>query len=72
MYGACVHDLNSVASVSNGANYTEIYTTDHGADSVFSEYDLDWGSSGSIAVNWTANPDDWGLIGVAFEETAVV
>jgi hypothetical protein len=70
MYGACVHDLGNISSVSPGTNYTELYETDFGADSGFQEFDLDWGSSGSIAVDWAANADDWGIIGIGFEESA--
>ena len=67
MVGGLAHDLATGTVV--GANYTEIYTVEiPGAKSYSGEYDLDYGSSGGTAVNWTADADDWGLIGLAFEE----
>lgn len=55
-----------------GANYTLVHTEDIGNQTWGSEYDLDSGSSGDITVDFdTARADDWGLIGMAFEEVEV-
>lgn len=71
MVGGLVHDLSLPDTIVEGANYTELYLVDMGGDTYSGEYDLDWGSSGAIAVDYTADADDWGLIGLAFEEAAV-
>jgi hypothetical protein len=70
MVGALMHDANSPNNTP-GTNYTEAYLTDWGPEYVASEYDLDYGSSGSIAVDWSeSTADDWAIIGLAFEETS--
>jgi hypothetical protein len=52
-----------------GTNYTLIHTRDIGNQTWGTEYDLDTGGSGGVTVDFgTARADDWGLIGVAFNE----
>jgi epidermal growth factor receptor substrate 15 len=52
-----------------GANYSLVHTYDAGNQTWGSEYDLDAGTAGTIAVDYgTARSDDWGLIGIAFYE----
>jgi hypothetical protein len=52
-----------------GTNYTLIHTRDIGNQTWGTEYDLDTGGSGGVTVAFgTARADDWGLIGVAFNE----
>ena len=70
MCGLLGHDKNYPQSYAVGANYTEWYFTEWVTEYAACEYDLDWGSSGSIAVNWTESSDDWAIIGLGFEETA--
>jgi len=52
-----------------GANYTFVHQYDAGNQVWMSEYDLDAGTAGSTAVNFTTpHSEDWGVIGIAFKE----
>lgn len=54
-----------------GGAYTLVHTYDAGNQTWGSEYDLDAGSGGGVAVDFGQSADDWGLIGITFnEETA--
>jgi hypothetical protein len=52
-----------------GANYTQLFESDQGADGFAGEYDLLSGT-GTVAVDWTLRSSAWGVIGLAFIESA--
>lgn len=64
--GHLVSDANNLGGFVVGSNYTSNAGVDMGQDIFSEEYDLDGGTAGTIAVNWTDGIDEWGAIAMAW------